>query len=126
MKLGDESSDFFHAKATLNHRNNFIVVLQDSSQNEVSDHDGKAAILWDRFKGRMGQSNGTSMHFNLQDLYTANNNEALLQKLEAPFTNAEVKQVIDELPNGKSPGPDGFNNEFIRNAGISLGFILCL
>lgn len=37
-----------------------------------------------------------------------------LNVLEAPFSNTEVDEVIKNLPNNKSPGPDGFNNEFYK------------
>lgn len=37
-----------------------------------------------------------------------------LQQLEAPFSIDEVEGVIAYLPNNKSPGPDGFTNEFIK------------
>jgi hypothetical protein len=38
-----------------------------------------------------------------------------LDALESPFSDKEMQDVIDDLPNDKSPGPDGFNNEFIKS-----------
>jgi hypothetical protein len=37
-----------------------------------------------------------------------------LHILEVPFSNTEVDEVIKNLPNNKSPGPDGFDNEFYK------------
>lgn len=51
------------------------------------------------------------MLFNLRNLLSANNN---LGGLETPFSRQEIDEVIADLPNNKSPGPDGFNNEFIK------------
>jgi hypothetical protein len=69
VKLGNENTKFFHTKATINYRHNFISVLENEEQAEVSDHDGKAAILWKAFKDRMGKSDSTNMLFNIPELY---------------------------------------------------------
>lgn len=34
--------------------------------------------------------------------------------LEEPFTNIEIDAVVKSLPNDKSPGLDGFSNEFLK------------
>ena len=39
-----------------------------------------------------------------------------MEELEAPFTTEEIDSIISDLPNNKSPGPDGFNNEFIKKS----------
>jgi hypothetical protein len=69
VKLGNENTKFFHNKATINYRNNYISMLLNDEQVEISDHDGKAALLWKTFKERMGQSDKTSMKFNLREMY---------------------------------------------------------
>jgi hypothetical protein len=81
---------------------------------EISDHDGKASILWKAFKDRMGNSDNPQMLFNLEEIYDQNRNEEDMQSLEIPFTDKEIEDVVKSLPNEKSPGPDGFNNEFIK------------
>lgn len=53
------------------------------------------------------------MLFNLDNLLDSND---LLHDLEAPFTRQEIDEVVADLPNNKSPGPDGFNNEFIKSS----------
>ena len=63
VKFGDENTKFFHTKASINHRHNKIAMLLNKDQVEVTEHEGKAAILWEAFKERLGQSTGHKMHF---------------------------------------------------------------
>jgi hypothetical protein len=56
VKLGDANTRFFHNKATINYRHNFISMLMNESLSEITDHDSKAEILWKSFKERMGQT----------------------------------------------------------------------
>jgi hypothetical protein len=69
VKLGDANTRFFHNKATINHRHNYIYVLMNESLAEIADHDGKADIFWKVFKERMGKFDNPSMQFNLHDFY---------------------------------------------------------
>lgn len=51
------------------------------------------------------------MLFDLNDLFP----ETLdLSHLEEPFDQHEIDEIIKQLPLDKSPGPDGFNNEFLK------------
>jgi hypothetical protein len=81
---------------------------------EIADHEGKASILWQAFKERMGQSDNPEMQFNLPDFIESNVSEEMNNTLQAPFSDKEIDDVVKQLPNDKSPGPDGFNNEFIK------------
>jgi hypothetical protein len=45
VKLGSENTKFFHTKATINYRHNFIGMITNDDLEEISDHDGKASIL---------------------------------------------------------------------------------
>jgi hypothetical protein len=113
VKLGNENTKFFHTKATINYRHNFISVLENDGHAEVSDHEGKAAILWKAFKERMGKLDKSNMLFNIHDLYSSQNSD-IFDSLEVPFTEKEIDDVIKELPNDKSHSPDGINNEFLK------------
>jgi hypothetical protein len=66
--LGGENTKFFDAMATERFRNNAISFLQDSNGNQVSDHEGKAAIFWKVFKDRMGVTDNPKMVFDLTEL----------------------------------------------------------
>jgi hypothetical protein len=62
----------------------------------------------------MGTSGNSSMQFNLADLCEPISIE-MRNFLESPFEKKEVEEIVRALPNDKSPGPDGFNNEFIKS-----------
>jgi hypothetical protein len=55
------------------------------------------------------------MLFNLEGIIDKNITEEMNINLQAPFSNKEIEEVVKHLPNDKSLGPDGFNNEFVKN-----------
>jgi hypothetical protein len=56
----------------------------------------------------LGTTTETNMVFELQDLITQHNLEATV----TPFTKEDIDNVVKELSNDKTPGPDGFNGTF--------------
>jgi hypothetical protein len=78
---------------------------------EFSSHGEKANILWVALKDRMGLFEYTHMYIDLHQLLQADLN---LKSLEVPFSKEEIDKTISQLPNDKSPGPDGFNGEFLK------------
>jgi len=50
----------------------------------------------------------------LLDLSSLLQNSEDLSCLDDPFTNEEIDLVVQHLPSDKSPGPDGFNTDFIK------------
>lgn len=51
--------------------------------------------------------------------------ELQLQDLNAPITEKELAQAIASLPEGKSPGPDGYSNEYLKCYQSTLTPYLC-
>jgi hypothetical protein len=59
----------------------------------------------------MGRSEFSHVYYDLVDLLILDPN---LGHLEASLTMEEIDAAIADLPNNKSPGPDGFNGEFLK------------
>lgn len=117
VKEGDAGTKFFHAHATIRNRKNTIATLKDSQGNICQTHDHKAKIVWEAFKDRMGKSEYNHMVFNLSDILQQVDG---LEHLEAPFSKEEIDSIVSELPNNKSPGLDGFTNEFLKGCWPSI------
>lgn len=112
IKEGDAGTKFFHAHATVRHRKNAISSLVNDQGTVISDHTQKAELIWDSFKQRLGLNAFEGMQFNLNELLPMSTELGIT---ETDFTREEIDAVIAHLPNDKSPGPDGFNNEFIKS-----------
>jgi len=111
VTCGDAGTKFFHANATIRHRQNFISNLVTDSGNTVSKHEEKANLLWEAYKECLGTSEYSSMLFDLHSLLIQSEH---LEGLEEPFTKTEIDDIIKELPYDKSLGPDGSNTDFIK------------
>lgn len=83
------------------------------------DHETKAALFWNAFKNRLGRAEGHQTAFDLQAVL---NNQVDLSSLEDPFTHEEIDEVVKNLPSNKSPGPDGFNTDFIKKCWQTIKF----
>jgi hypothetical protein len=111
VKFGDEGSKFFHAIATIRHRKNLIISLQDANGVSHTEHHTKADILWEANKDRLGTSDSPEILFDLSQLLQQSD---VLDSLSEPFTLEEINAVVANLPSDKSPGLDGFNTDFVK------------
>ena len=111
VTLGDANTKFFHAHATIKFRKNYISSLQDDSGLVWTEHQDKANLIWNSFKERLGSSNLTSIGFDHSAYLSPNPH---LESLSYPFSKEEIDSVVKALPSDKSPGPDGFNTDFIK------------
>jgi hypothetical protein len=109
--LGDENKKYFHANATVKHSKNCIRSLKDNNGVEKFQHEDKASLLWEAFRERLGHSKFSAMHFDLTSLLPPIYD---LYDLMIPFTNEEIDTVVRNLKTNKSPGPDGFNTDFMK------------
>jgi hypothetical protein len=112
VKLGDTNTKFFHANASIRHRGNLIKMLVSDQGVTLHSHHDKETAIWHEFKERLGTSNFDAFTIDPSAFVHAHDN---LEILENPFHPQEIDDIVKSLPNDKSPGPDGFNNEFIKS-----------
>jgi hypothetical protein len=74
-------------------------MLKNSDDAEISNHDGKAYILWKAFKERMGNTDNTSMQFNLREILGTRLDHESMKALEEPFSQKEIEDVVKDFPN---------------------------
>jgi hypothetical protein len=74
-------------------------------------HADKASLLWESFRERLGQSEYHNMHYDLDLLLQPIND---LDDLVLPFSTDEIDEVVSNIKNDKSSGPDGFNIDFMK------------
>jgi len=111
IKFGDECTKFFHAMATISYGKNAISQLKNDSVIFISDHEGKADLLWTAYKQRLGVSINSQMLFDLDRII---NIDLDLSSLVVPISISEIDRVVKLIPNDKAPGPDGFNGLFLK------------
>jgi len=85
--------------------------LQDENGSLLANHHDKEFLLWQAFEERIGTSEFSGFAF---DIEFFKNSVDFPQDLELDFRETEIDNVVRNLPNDKSPGPDGFNNEFLK------------
>jgi hypothetical protein len=73
--------------ATISFRKNYITGLLNDQGVWFYDHDGKAGMIWNSFRGRMGIATAPIMSFELESLFTPSTD---LKDLVLPFQHVEI------------------------------------
>ena len=119
IKVGEENYKFFHGMSSERMRKNSIASLKTQGMTaSVPDHDQMAEILSASFKNRMGHAQGISMGYDLTTLIQPVRG---LEELSQPFSDAEIRKVLQEMPPDRAPGPDGFNGMFVKRCWPIIG-----
>jgi hypothetical protein len=110
-KPGDENTNFFHTIATYRFRKNKLRFLSHNGHEFFKDHD-KLKIATDYFADIFSESRTWSPNIILTTLYEDQSEQ--LQSLACQFTWEEIQTAIQQAPSNRTPGSDGFTNEFYK------------
>jgi hypothetical protein len=109
--LGDEDTNFYHARASIRLRSNQIKVVEQDGQRFFY-HKDKEQILTNSYKNLLGAPATTSISIDLHSLYPSTRD---LSSLTLPFSEADFYNAVKSVPRDKSPGPDGFGSGFYQS-----------
>jgi hypothetical protein len=108
---GGTCTKLFHFHANHRRRKNSIPSLLVDGRT-LTREDEKATTAFSFFEGILGVSHERTCALNFEELGLPRLD---LQDLGRPFTEAEIWEVIKDLPLDKAPGPDGFTGRFYRS-----------
>lgn len=108
----DASSKYFNIKANSRSKKNHIHSLRAADGSLLAQQSQIVELVQEHFEGIMGCAAKTTAKINRERLGLTRHN---LQDLEAPFSIAEIKEAIWDLPMDKAPGPDSFSCCFYRS-----------
>jgi hypothetical protein len=110
VKEGDANTKFFHLRVNARRRKNHIHRLKHN-HGWVTEHAAKEEVVANHFNSILGARVGRAHDFNWEEL---NLSRLDFDCLAEPFSEAEVKGAIFQMPSDKAPGPDGFTGAFFK------------
>jgi hypothetical protein len=121
LKEGDKCTKFFHQVASANRRNNSIesLIVNDLPTSDpvcIGEH------VVNYYKSLFTEPLNWRPRVDNLEFDRLNDEEA--SKLEDPFEEKEVKEVIKGMDRDKAPGPDGFSMPSFKIVGRWLKEIL--
>jgi hypothetical protein len=109
---GDANTKFYHLQACHRGRKSRIETLSVEGTKIISDR-GMADALFQYYNEILEVDFERSARIDLAAIGVPS---LPLDDLEVPFTEDEVRGVINDMPNDKAPGPDGFTALFYKKA----------
>jgi hypothetical protein len=116
LKEGERNTKFFHRTTIARRSHNKILKIRDQDGIERESHQEIENTLVNHFQGIAQEPNQDRSEAiqriiqHIPKLVTEDQNVGLSK----PIAKEEIDQVVQEMPNGKAPGPDGFTVEFFK------------
>jgi exonuclease III len=116
LREGERNTKFFHRTTIARRAHNKILKIKDQDGIERESHKEIETTLVNHFHGIAQEPNKDRTEAiqritqHIPHLVTEEQNN----NLNKPIVEEEIDQVIQEMPNGKAPGPDGFTVEFFK------------
>jgi hypothetical protein len=112
IRCGDANTKLFQLRANSRRRKNFIAHLNVQGRT-VTQHDDKATTLLHHFQSLLGTYSTRTASINWDSLPLPTHD---LHSLDDPLTEAEIQNIIMQLPTEKAPGPDRFTCLFFQES----------
>lgn len=113
LKWGDRNSSFFHASTVQRRGKNRIKRLRDQDGEWVEGRENIFSHILHHF-GEVYKSDGFQGWQQCTQHIPKMVTEAMNDSLMTPFSDAEIKDAVDNLGALKAPGPDGFSGIFYQ------------
>jgi hypothetical protein len=107
LKDGDQNTKYYHMKAVIRRRKNNILMLRGENGQWVDDADKIRCMANDFYMKLFTRNQALFDWHETLVTYPKLSNE-VLEKLNAPIVNDEVRKAIFDMNPLKAPGPDGF------------------
>jgi hypothetical protein len=117
LKEGEKNTKFFHRSTLARRTHNKILKIRDQEGIERYSHQDIESSLVNHFQDIAREPNldqTEAIHRILRHIPRLVTEEHNIN-LRKPISLEEVDQVIQEMPNGKSTGPDGFTVDFFKS-----------
>ncbi|XP_020242707.1 uncharacterized protein LOC109820923 [Asparagus officinalis] len=113
---GDKCSQFFHSMMKARRHHNRVLSIYSENGERITEMPRKV----DEFVGYYKKLLGSSTTTDIPDPEVISNDPILSSSqrdgLCSPISREEIKLAIFSMPDGKAPGPDGFNASFFKAA----------
>ncbi|VFR00991.1 unnamed protein product [Cuscuta campestris] len=121
ITFGDHDSKLFYAWVKKRKATNHLTSIKNTEQIIVEGKLAVVEVLVEFYQKQLGRSNPTEdingEIIRMGDCLT------IRQRLEiiSPITTEEIRKCMFEIPNNKSPGPDGFSSGFFKSQWRKVG-----
>jgi hypothetical protein len=124
LKDGDRNTKYYQIKAVTRRRKNNILMLRGDNNEWVEDAD-KIRCMATEFYQKLFTRTQVLFEWNQTSVTYPRLSNELLEMLNAPITNDEVRKAIFVMNPWKAPGPDGFPAGFYQKSWSFVGEHVC-
>lgn len=124
----NKSGKFLANQIKLNKEKSSIPTILNSAGKPTTSHKEINDIFHNFYKDLFSsetQPNLDQIHFFLNNIHLPKVSPNQIPKLESPITEIELHSALKQMPNNKSPGPDGFPAEFYKHFWTILSPLFC-
>jgi hypothetical protein len=113
LREGDRNTKYFHRKASWRHKKNKVRKLRRNDGTWTMDPGEMENMSRDFFEGLFTRDENVDPAI-IIDMLHERVDEAMNEKLCAPFSEKEIGDALFQIGPLKAPGPDGFPARFMQ------------